>query len=1345
MKNLHPIRRFHLLLIATLAMLSANLSPASLLANSANWIWTPQKSVAPGGSKSPLGECFFRKKFTLIKPEKAEIEFVAGDQYEIFINGRLATRGNSFGKKNKLDVMPWVVPGVNLIAVRVTHLESLTPGLAMTFRVKEESENRWRGLSTDRSWKTRTTSTDQWKSTSYNDLGWLAAQPIETSSTDIVEDRAAEKTSPLRTDLTNSKDIKKSKNVADANSQQARALPTSSSARMPSKLPVSQNSQPKVNPTSESSNKTNDLDSKFKINSEFSIQKILTPEETGSLIAMEFNEFGKIIFAKENGGLMIADPSLPPGDDKRIRLLCSDVKNCQGILPLNGKIYVTGSGPQGQGLYCLTDADRDGIFQVDKKLISFSGKPGEHGPHGIQLGPDGMLYVVVGNGSQLVEPFAKTSPYIHHYEGDMVPRYEDPGGHAVGVKAPGGTVLRCSLDGQKIERFAGGIRNAYDLVFDQFGELFIHDSDMEADAGTTWYRPTYVFHVPAGAEMGWRSGWAKFSQYLVDQNPAAADTGRGSPTGCVLYQHLQFPLRYQNSIFLADWSEGRILNIKPEVSGAGYTAKTETFLTGRPLNVVDLAVGEDGGLYFCTGGRGTEGGVYRIVWNGDVPENVIKFSSDLEKIIRHPQPNSAWARLNIAKLKQTLGNEWNPAIEGVALEQRNEEQIRIRALQLMVLYGPSPNSSVLEKLAEEESFRIRCQVALLCGLKGDAPTAKLLRRLLNDSHPMVRRVSGEAIVRRGIQVQFDDLTKLLASSDRAEALIARRLLERIPAGQWEERVIQTDDIRIFIEGSVALMTAHPNLKRSYQILAKGSQWMDGFINDFDFVDLLRTMQLALVQGKVDAEKIPGLTIRIGNEFPSGNSTINRELARLMAFLKVGNLNGRIPEYMQSTEVTDMDKVHVGMYLQASAKTLTPGARLAILDALEQAFKKEGVGGSYKIYISRAIEDLSRSFTDQEVAQVLKNGDRWPNAVVSAFYRLPKSIDAATIDAIITMDQQIRRLEVTDSVNARNRLGVIAILGRNGDQESMNYLRNLWLEEPDRRNDIVIGLAEQPGEDNWSYLVSSLPILDDLTAQEILKKLAEVKRRPRESRHYRDAIMLGYRLRESGAMEAMKLLKHWTSEDPAARLSGWKPKMDAWKTWFEKQWPKTDPIKVATSQGPGRQGKSVEQLLANFEKGGLGSSARGKHLFLTAQCASCHQMGNLGEGSGPDLTNLANRFSIREVLESTVNPSQVISDRYASKKILTVDGNQFNGMAVEQADGSYFVLQQDGSRIRIAADDIDEIQESKISAMPSGLLDNLTESEIKDLFAFLMDSSKNMAAMPALNKKSVAARNSRTNY
>ena len=132
----------------------------------------------------------------------------------------------------------------------------------------------------------------------------------------------------------------------------------------------------------------------------------------------------------------------------------------------------------------------------------------------------------------------------------------------------------------------------------------------------------------------------------------------------------------------------------------------------------------------------------------------------------------------------------------------------------------------------------------------------------------------------------------------------------------------------------------------------------------------------------------------------------------------------------------------------------------------------------------------------------------------------------------------------------------------------------------------------------------------------------------------------------------------------------------------------------------------------------GNVQRGHEIFTKAQCASCHRVGVHGESVGPDLTNLAQRFSLREMIESTIDPSKVIPARYASKTIQTVTGNQITGMAVEQSDGSYFILQSNGQRVRVKADEISQIKDSRVSAMPHGLLDNLSESEINDLFAFL---------------------------
>ena len=47
---------------------------------------------------------------------------------------------------------------------------------------------------------------------------------------------------------------------------------------------------------------------------------------------------------------------------------------------------------------------------------------------------------------------------------------------------------------------------------------------------------------------------------------------------------------------------------------------------------------------------------------------MLKFESNLARIIRHPQPASAWARQNIAELKKTIGDSWAESLIGVAGE-----------------------------------------------------------------------------------------------------------------------------------------------------------------------------------------------------------------------------------------------------------------------------------------------------------------------------------------------------------------------------------------------------------------------------------------------------------------------------------------------------------------------------------------------------------------------------------------------------------------------------------------------------------------------------------------------------
>ena len=138
---------------------------------------------------------------------------------------------------------------------------------------------------------------------------------------------------------------------------------------------------------------------------------------------------------------------------------------------------------------------------------------------------------------------------------------------------------------------------------------------------------------------------------------------------------------------------------------------------------------------------------------------------------------------------------------------------------------------------------------------------------------------------------------MLASDNRVESLAARRLLERIPSRFWQDKVVGTDDKRLFINGAVALLSQEPTLEQGYEVLAKSSHLMDGFLTDNEFVDLLRVVQLALTQCNVQPVRVEGFTKRIVSEFPTASSPINRELACVLGYLKAGDYSGRLETYL----------------------------------------------------------------------------------------------------------------------------------------------------------------------------------------------------------------------------------------------------------------------------------------------------------------------------------------------------------------------------------------------------------------------------------------------------------------
>jgi putative heme-binding domain-containing protein len=122
-------------------------------------------------------------------------------------------------------------------------------------------------------------------------------------------------------------------------------------------------------------------------------------------------------------------------------------------------------------------------------------------------------------------------------------------------------------------------------------------------------------------------------------------------------------------------------------------------------------------------------------------------------------------------------------------------------------------------------------------------------------------------------------------------------------------------------------------------------------------------------------------------------------------------------------------------------------------------------------------------------------------------------------------------------------------------------------------------------------------------------------------------------------------------------------------------------------------------------------------LFKARCAACHKLFFKGGNVGPDLTSYQ-RDNLGTMLLSIVNPNAEIREGYQYYTVETKDGRSLSGFFVER-DRQVTVLRGlDGENITLSALEIAELQPVGRSLMPEGLLDGLSEQELRDFFAYL---------------------------
>jgi putative heme-binding domain-containing protein len=157
-------------------------------------------------------------------------------------------------------------------------------------------------------------------------------------------------------------------------------------------------------------------------------------------------------------------------------------------------------------------------------------------------------------------------------------------------------------------------------------------------------------------------------------------------------------------------------------------------------------------------------------------------------------------------------------------------------------------------------------------------------------------------------------------------------------------------------------------------------------------------------------------------------------------------------------------------------------------------------------------------------------------------------------------------------------------------------------------------------------------------------------------------------------------------------------------------------------GPGKAWTVPDLLALEPKLKGGRNFKNGQKAFAATRCVVCHRFGGEGGATGPDLTQLAGRFALKDLAEAIVEPSKVISDQYKASVVNKLDGKAVTGRIVSEAGGKLVIVTdpEDSSKVvEVAKDDVETVKPSTGSLMPDKLIDPLNESELLDLLAYLL--------------------------
>ncbi len=925
----------------------------------------------------------------------------------------------------------------------------------------------------------------------------------------------------------------------------------------------------------------------------------------------------------------------------------------------------------GEWLYCLhppglsrwRDTNGDGVADEKQDLVtgigfSMKDRAPDHTSNGVTFGIDGWLYLAIGDFG-----FMKAT-----------------GADGRTLQLHAGGVVRVRPDGSEMELFTRGTRNIYEVAVTPDLHLFTRDNTND---GGGW--DTRVHALFFGADMGYPR---LFKNFTDETMPTLGIYGGGSGVGGVHVQEPGFPKEYGDTLYTVDWGRNAVYRhpIKA-TTGAWFDIGQDVFCEiERPTCLkVDrkgqMFLSSWKGATFSYAGENV-GYIVRIVHEEERKQALADGRYVLRDLKALPDSGLAGqlglpsARGRFAVQREMVRRGAKPAFSEeleTLVNQPNSGPAEVAALFTMKeLYGKSMNGALSDIAAMRPGLK-EMAVRALGDRPADAATVptKVVLDLLKDERDLVKAQAVIALSRLGRKEAAEELLALAAKApadERTSAVVEPRAATGNVKGTAEKH---SQPLEADISGAKVL----------HLVVTDGG---DG--SSCDHADWVEPL-LSGPGGEKKLTELKWTKATAGwSETRVGKNAIGQPLS----------VDGQAVAWGIGTHAVSV----ISYDLPANHGWTKFTARGALDDSGVRQNREIG-SVQFQVYVDDLPASLRGAASRSADEQATDASRSLPHLASRALISLKaweacfKALDTSASDpglqeAALRVLRNLHEPEVV--------AGVIERLGRTQDEALRRGLLT-----------VLVRLHQREAE--WDG--SSWGTRPDTTGP-YYKRTTWA-----ESGRIEDA------LRAFLEKADVPLRNHVAQQLERHRVTLKSLPMAVANT--DPQWQKDQQL-LATAMAKMadmKQGDlgllepavAVERTLAALEKGNP-DPKRGEKLFTTQGCAACHVMGKDDPPKGPNLYDIARRYSPTELISSIMNPGATVSQGFPTHIIETKDGQAHMGFALKESGDEIILRTMAALTVVVPKDAVKTHQrEEKVSSMTPGLVNNLKPEQLADLLKY----------------------------